>query len=74
MKLDGQTRRVYLPSEDASVGMSKKPLILVGDVSVAAVETAENSGKTGPGSGTTLVKPVIQRKRRSQPASTSSTK
>ena len=35
--------------------MSRKPLMLVGDVPVGAVESAENSGKTAPGSGMTLV-------------------
>ena len=52
---DRRTDTMVVPSEDASVGMSRKPLMLVGDVPVGAVESAENSGKTAPGSGTTLV-------------------
>ena len=52
---DRRTDSMVVPSEDASVDMSRKPLILVGDVPVGAVESAENSGKTAPGPGTTLV-------------------
>ena len=52
---DRRTDTMVVPSADASVGMSRKPLMLVGDVPVGAVESAENSGKTAPGSGMTLV-------------------